>query len=181
MKLRKGRVLKPGTYKNGHKHVTLCRPGETQCFQVHILVMLAFVGPRPDGMQTRHRNGIPDDNRLENLIYGTPGENSRDRDKEHHRNYNLNKTRCPQGHPYDEENTYVVPATGVRQCKACRAGARPTGKCLKCERQAKSRNLCQKHYAAWRRAHLTAEQLEKLRARDREYAQRSRERKRQAA
>jgi 5-methylcytosine-specific restriction endonuclease McrA len=29
------------------------------------------------------------------------------------------KTECPQGHPYDDENTYVTPA-GKRQCKACR-------------------------------------------------------------
>lgn len=29
------------------------------------------------------------------------------------------KTHCPQGHPYDEENTYVAP-DGSRQCKTCR-------------------------------------------------------------
>lgn len=29
------------------------------------------------------------------------------------------KTHCPQGHPYDEENTYVTPS-GSRQCKTCR-------------------------------------------------------------
>lgn len=32
---------------------------------------------------------------------------------------NARKTHCPQGHPYDEENTYVT-KTGVRQCKTCR-------------------------------------------------------------
>lgn len=31
----------------------------------------------------------------------------------------LRKTHCPQGHPYDEANTYLTPA-GWRQCKACR-------------------------------------------------------------
>ena len=30
------------------------------------------------------------------------------------------KTHCPKGHPYDEENTYIVPTTGWRQCKTCR-------------------------------------------------------------
>lgn len=34
---------------------------------------------------------------------------------------NAEKTHCPQGHPYDEANTYVVPSSGVRQCKICRA------------------------------------------------------------
>jgi len=28
-------------------------------------------------------------------------------------------THCPQGHPYDAANTYVIPSTGSRQCKAC--------------------------------------------------------------
>ena len=31
------------------------------------------------------------------------------------------KTHCPDGHPYDEENTYVNPRTGHRLCKPCRA------------------------------------------------------------
>lgn len=30
------------------------------------------------------------------------------------------KTHCPQGHEYTEENSYFVPSTGFRQCKACR-------------------------------------------------------------
>ena len=29
------------------------------------------------------------------------------------------KTECPQGHPYDEANTYAAPGGG-RQCKTCR-------------------------------------------------------------
>jgi hypothetical protein len=30
------------------------------------------------------------------------------------------KTHCPQGHPYDEENTYIR-ASGSRVCKECYA------------------------------------------------------------
>lgn len=33
------------------------------------------------------------------------------------------KTHCPQGHPYDERNTYRSPATGKRQCRCCRTAA----------------------------------------------------------
>jgi hypothetical protein len=29
------------------------------------------------------------------------------------------KTRCPQGHDYDEANTYIDPR-GARRCRACR-------------------------------------------------------------
>ena len=32
----------------------------------------------------------------------------------------LNKTHCPQGHPYDEQNTYLRPDKLGRECKACR-------------------------------------------------------------
>lgn len=34
-------------------------------------------------------------------------------------NGNTAKTHCPQGHPYDEENTYIIPSTGGRLCKIC--------------------------------------------------------------
>jgi hypothetical protein len=28
-------------------------------------------------------------------------------------------THCRNGHPFDEENTYVVPRTGIRRCRKC--------------------------------------------------------------
>lgn len=34
---------------------------------------------------------------------------------------NIRKTHCPQGHPYDEENTYLWSRRRARICKACRA------------------------------------------------------------
>jgi hypothetical protein len=46
---------------------------------VHKLVLEAFVGPRPEGMQTRHLNGNPADNRVVNLAWGTALENWQDR------------------------------------------------------------------------------------------------------
>lgn len=33
--------------------------------------------------------------------------------------YQRNKTHCPQGHPYDESNTYIPPS-GQRTCRQCR-------------------------------------------------------------
>ena len=114
-----GRVLKPGTYKDGHKHVTFSRDGNTTTYQVHKVVLLAFAGPCPTGKQVRHLNGVPDDNRLKNLAYGTPAENMADRDHVHKTNHELNKTHCPQGHPYSQENTYIAP-NSWRQCRICR-------------------------------------------------------------
>ena len=46
---------------------------------VHILVLETFIGSRPDGMETRHLNGNRNDNRLENLAWGTRQENIADR------------------------------------------------------------------------------------------------------
>lgn len=42
---------------------------------VHRLVMLAFVGPCPEGNEVDHINGIRDDNRLVNLRYVTRSQN----------------------------------------------------------------------------------------------------------
>ena len=46
---------------------------------VHRLVASAFLGPLPEGLVTRHGPGGQQDNRIENLCYGTPLENTRDR------------------------------------------------------------------------------------------------------
>lgn len=45
---------------------------------VHRLVLEAFVGPCPPGLEIRHLNDDPSDNRLDNLAYGTSRENSAD-------------------------------------------------------------------------------------------------------
>ncbi len=48
---------------------------------VHLIVLRAFCGERPEGMVARHLNGDRKDNRLSNLAWGTPEENCRDRDR----------------------------------------------------------------------------------------------------
>lgn len=60
---------------NGYHQVSLSQNGIGKVFTVHSIVMEAFVGPRQDGLQVNHKNGIKTDNRLENLEYVTPGEN----------------------------------------------------------------------------------------------------------
>ncbi len=44
---------------------------------VHHAVLLAWVGPRPEGYECDHLNGNGADNRLENLEWVTPEENRR--------------------------------------------------------------------------------------------------------
>ena len=66
----------------------------------------------------RHLDGIPANNRPENLRYGTGSENIYDA-VEHGTHYQARKTHCPAGHEYTEENTYVFP-NGARHCKTCR-------------------------------------------------------------
>lgn len=34
------------------------------------------------------------------------------------------ETQCPQGHPYDEANTYTPPGTRRRYCRTCQQGRR---------------------------------------------------------
>jgi hypothetical protein len=46
---------------------------------VHRLVLLAFVGPCPDGMEACHNNGNASDNRQENLRWDTHHNNNQDR------------------------------------------------------------------------------------------------------
>lgn len=68
-----GVTLKPGPSQSGHVSVVLGR--NRGSFGVHRLVMLGFKGPCPDGMEVLHKNHTPNDNRLNNLKYGTRSEN----------------------------------------------------------------------------------------------------------
>lgn len=76
-----GRAILPTALRNGYPCVRI-RPwgGTIKRFFVHRLVLETFVGPPPmKGMHTRHLDGDPSNNRLENLRWGTPEENSADR------------------------------------------------------------------------------------------------------
>ncbi|KKM63215.1 hypothetical protein LCGC14_1513630, partial [marine sediment metagenome] len=46
--------------------------------RIHRLILETYIGPRPKGMECRHLNGNPADNRFENLCWGTHVENSQD-------------------------------------------------------------------------------------------------------
>lgn len=90
-------------------------------FAVHRLSYEHFVGPIPPGLTIDHvkargcvSRACANPSHLEpvtlaeNVLRGDspPALNKR-------------KTHCPQGHPYDDANTYVNPNTGYRLCRAC--------------------------------------------------------------
>lgn len=72
---RPGHILKPQRNGYGYRHVGLYREGSCKTITIHTLVMLAFVGPRPEGMEVNHIDGDKTNNRLSNLEYVTPQEN----------------------------------------------------------------------------------------------------------
>lgn len=73
------RRLAVQTDKDGYRRVCLLHEGKRRCVGSHVLVLLAFVGPRPAGAQARHIDGNPANNALENLAWGTPQGNQLDR------------------------------------------------------------------------------------------------------
>src|SRR5690348_870301 len=63
----------------GYATLGMQHDGHETTEYVHHLVLLAFVGPRPQGQEIRHLDGDPGNNRLSNLAYGSTSENAYDR------------------------------------------------------------------------------------------------------
>ena len=80
----RGQLLKPMIKKHGYYRVMLSKGDKRTDQTIHQLVLKAFVGPCPVGYQCRHLNGIPNDNRLVNLKWGTPKENAMDKERHGH-------------------------------------------------------------------------------------------------
>ena len=72
---RREKILKFYCNKKGYLNVTLCKNKIYKKKRIHQLVLLAFKGK--SDLQCNHINGIKSDNRLENLEYCTPSENTR--------------------------------------------------------------------------------------------------------
>ncbi|MCV7004138.1 NUMOD4 motif-containing HNH endonuclease [Mycolicibacterium alvei] len=99
-----GRMIRPTTHRSGHLRVMLHRNGKRATRYVHRLVLEAFSGPAPPGMEMcRHWNDDCRDNRAENLVWGTDDQNRQDRVR-NSRRHNPKRSRCA--------------------CRSCRARAR---------------------------------------------------------
>lgn len=111
-----GGVISPAMHPSGHLYVGLHNGVRTSA-QLHRVVLEAFIGPCPDGMEALHINGNPADNRVGNLRWGTRSENQIDRVR-HGTSWQRNKTHCPRGHILASPN--LVPSGRGRGCLACK-------------------------------------------------------------
>lgn len=113
---RRGKILTLNPISRGHLVVRLFKEGRVKSVLVHRLVLEAFVGPAPAGLQGLHRDDIPAHNVLPNLYWGTPGDNARNG-----KNYNARKTMCKYGHPLAGENLRILatPTGTARRCREC--------------------------------------------------------------
>lgn len=68
-------ILKPQTRVKKYKFVALTENKQIKFIDIHRLVLMAFVGLPPKGMECDHINRVRDDNRLENLRWVTKIEN----------------------------------------------------------------------------------------------------------
>lgn len=68
-----------GKRDNGYMMASFSLPGKGRFHWMHSLICSAFHGERPEKMEVCHINGVRDDNRSENLRWGTSTENNHDR------------------------------------------------------------------------------------------------------
>lgn len=77
-RLHRGCLKIPTVGRDGHLQVSLCKGGKQIIRCVHQLVLLAFVGPAPEGTEGCHEDGDPANNWLYNLGYDTHANNMLD-------------------------------------------------------------------------------------------------------
>ena len=71
------RILKASADGCGYRQVCICDGCSFRKRLVHLLVADAFLPPKPTpAHQINHKNGIPSDNRADNLEWMTPSENA---------------------------------------------------------------------------------------------------------
>lgn len=85
----------------------------------HRFIYEQEIGPIPDGLVLDHtckRRNCVRPSHLEPVTYAE--NNERAGSAEAGAAYQRSKTCCPQGHPYNDENTYIRPDRS-RSCRAC--------------------------------------------------------------
>lgn len=109
--------------------VTLCRNGMRRSAMVHTLVLEAFSGARPPGMEACHSDGDSHNNRATNLRWDTVAENKLDTVRHRTHRYGKRDT-CSRGHDLVPPNLMPQRMGRSRDCRACalsRMSARDRG------------------------------------------------------
>ncbi len=78
----------------GYAKIGLMRDGRLHHLKLHRVVLEAFVGPCPSGMESRHLNDDKSDNSLKNLAWGTQLENANDCRINRRYSYGVNNPRA---------------------------------------------------------------------------------------
>ena len=73
------KIMSPVKAKDGHLYVFLYKNGSMTKQWVHRLILMTFSRVPEIGEEGCHFNGIPNDNRVDNLYWGTKSENQNDR------------------------------------------------------------------------------------------------------
>jgi hypothetical protein len=171
--LRGGVVLRP-SYSNtgGYPLVILTVNGKRFGRYVHQLVLEAHDRLPLPGEECRHYDeNDPRNVRLDNLKWGTSGENKRD-EVRHGTHYEASKDACDNGHEYTEASTRITyHADGSikrRACRICandrtkawearnRAAGKPCAAEEGCDKIARAKGLCSMHYARQHKADKAA-------------------------
>ena len=79
VQMRRGAPLSAHTTRKGYLRVELSKNGVKSKHHVHVLVLEAFVSPRPAGHDGAHDDGNSINNSLSNLKWKTPAANNEDR------------------------------------------------------------------------------------------------------
>lgn len=123
----RGRILKPWIDRKGYYQVQVWAHGIGRTRPVHVLVLSAFAGVRPDWADCCcHNNGDRTDNRPSNLRWGTYSDNSQDRvlhaqqRDQPDRREPAGRQVCPLGHVLREPNLVQSHLrVGTRYCLSC--------------------------------------------------------------
>lgn len=118
------KVLKANANGSGHLYVRLWKDKRQTKSYVHRLVLEAFVGPCPEGMEALHHDDDPTNNILGNIRWGTRSENMTDMVR-NGKNHNASKTHCKRGHLLEGNNLYgPTLKAGRRECRSCQSARR---------------------------------------------------------
>lgn len=116
----RGHLFATRLNEQGRPVVVLRQADSGSTWRVHALVLLAFVGPRPAGMEACHEDGDRANNRLANLRWDTRSGNRHDSVR-HGTHLMTRRLTCPRNHLLSPPNLVVHSAAKRhRECLACR-------------------------------------------------------------